>query len=453
MGPVSNHTRTELLGAWTTDAKVVQTLFHAGVPVYFVQPTTALSGSERVQRVQTGAHQDATIIVRDWVDNGAVKAFPNRYTGAPSDDLHDALSEENHYRDLASYFLDIDHSRIISPVGVRGQACRPTKPNNLKNKGHRHGAPRPSHPSRDKWQDLEGDLIPPTLAPWSAAMRSVDCAIRSPTAPPKSVSGYRFPDPGMVIYSEGRRERNLFNWLAVREATIHKACNDITSTDGAPVGVSNELWRLYIGTDFMDCTPSTPNARLEGPLAVVRNERASQRQLLVSIFGRPPIMTHLRSVYWNDHEIEWGTFGQHDSLLVREVLWDLHQQSFLYDLIAIDRHLAPRAWSQAKPARYWMLDNIFGGHDVLSVVPCMDQESGIASQDPIERKSAYRAMKIMMEAWEGGPVSAVDADDEMQVAVAYCQIFAKTMGRPPILPKQFPRHNDSMGAIPYRRML
>lgn len=65
-------------------------------------------------------------------------------------------------------------------------------------------------------------------------------------------TGYRVPDPGMIISSEVRRERNVFAWLLSRSANIRRLSNAIYSNEGVPVSVSNELWRLYLSTDITE---------------------------------------------------------------------------------------------------------------------------------------------------------------------------------------------------------
>ncbi|KAF7977844.1 hypothetical protein HWV62_2597 [Athelia sp. TMB] len=438
-GPVSKKIYRDRLGAWTMDPSAAQKLFQAGIPVYFVRPIESLTSNERVLRMQLTAERDARIEIRDWEERGVVVAFPNRYVGPPTVALHGALSEENRYRDLDAYFVTMTGGRLLSPVGTKSRLVPIDSPPNKRRKNSRvkQSAPQVHTPARDKWRELKGDFIPHTEPTWASAFTFIKRT--------------EFPDPGMIIYSEGRRERNLFNWLAVRDATIHRACNDAASGHAVPVGISNELWRLYIGSDFNDVAYSTAQkGRSDPPRAVQDN--ITRRQLLVEIYGRPPNTQHMREVQWNNHDIEWGKITMHDTLLVREIIWDLHQWSFQYDLIALDRYLAPDAWEHGDSARYNLLEDICGGHSSLSVASLPAEDIGVASSNVEVRRIAYGALKRLMESW-GDDISAeVDASSELQLAKSYCQIFAKTLGRPPIVPKMIPRHNDCKGVYPYRRL-
>ncbi|KAF7970273.1 hypothetical protein HWV62_24460 [Athelia sp. TMB] len=452
LGPVSKHLYDDRLGAWSTDPSTVQSLYHAGIPVYYVRPIHSLTGEDGVPQVLTKAVRDGSVDTRDWDECGVLMSFPTRFAGPPSESLHQALSEENRYRDLEEYFLELNGDRALTPVGMKSTLVNVppySQKRSKRSKGIRSATQIPM-PARDKWIELKGDLIPLSEPTWALALLSVDRSVRSPTAPPKPVSGYRFPDPGMLIYSEGRRDRNIFNWLAIRQATIRRASNDAASSHAVPLGISNELWRLYISSDFSEdawVPPTVRGAASSRP----RSDNISRRQLLVDIFGRPPDSQHLRHVEWHGFVVEWGKITMHDNMLVREILWDLHQWSFQYDLIAIDRYLAPGTWARASSSRYILLDAVCGGYSCLAVVPRPDSNFGMASTDEDARHAAYGALKTLMESWEVSELVSVDANDELQVASAYCKIFAKTFGRPPILPKLIPKGNDCSGVYPYRR--
>ncbi|KAF7965333.1 hypothetical protein HWV62_44317 [Athelia sp. TMB] len=307
---------------------------------------------------------------------------------------------------------------------------------------------------RDKWKELTGGYIPDTLPVWSKAFQRLNRDSRMPDPPPKYVSGYRFPDPGLVIFSMGRRERNLFNWLLVRDATIRRATHDLGTAIGIPTGVSNEMWRLYIGTDFVESLSAVPeSARSSSRVAQSDGKEFNikRRQVLIDLFGKPPDRHHVREVQWRGHEVTWDTFFKHDSLLVREIMWDLHQHSFQYDMIAIDRHLAQEQWNREPDRRRQLLATVFGQTDNLGVEDMPDKGVGLASDDAVERRAAYDALACLMHDWPESPDTCNGDDAEFVAAISYCTVFAKTLGRPPIMPKIVPKLNLCDGRIPYRR--
>ncbi|KAF7965595.1 hypothetical protein HWV62_42681 [Athelia sp. TMB] len=378
IGPLSKDVCHDRLGAWSTDPATVQKLHHAGIPVYYVRTSASLTAKTRIRRVLSEAVRDVSIVTGDWEEDGVVMSFPERYIGAPSDALHQALSEDNRYRDLEVYFMELNGDRALAPVGSKarmagGEHVSKRRPKQAK------GIQFTSHmqiPARDKWHELK------------------DKSERSSCVPPKAVSGYRFPDRGMVIYSEGQRECNLFNWLAIREATIRRASNDAASGHAVLFGVSNELWRLYIANDFHEAACGSSTAG--GSASRNRSDNITRRQLLIDIIGRPPDARHLRHIEWNGFMVEWGKITMHDNLLVREIIWDLHQWSFQYDLIAIDRYLAPDAWARGASSHYMLLDAVCGDNSVLGVVPRPHSDFGLAASEKDARLRAYEALQTLM---------------------------------------------------------
>lgn len=177
-------------------------------------------------------------------------------------------------------------------------------------------------PQRDKWAEITGDYVPTTLPCWSEAFGRVTKFERLIVAAPKRFTGHRVPDPGMLISSEIRRERNLFAWLLCRSANLRRLTNALHSEDGVPVGISNELWRVYLSTDMTDDDVRAASGMASSSMASF-NGRATatqRRQAAVSIFGRPPNKFNLQEASWRGHPIPWGTIFSHDPLLVREVM-------------------------------------------------------------------------------------------------------------------------------------
>lgn len=258
----------------------------------------------------------------------------------------------------------------------------------------------------------------------------------------------------MIIYSEVRRERNIFAWLLSRSANLRRLSNDLHSDDSVPVGVSNEIWRVYLGTDVAD-NEALPGNLLDRSTAGTFNGRApalQRRQAAVAIFGRPPDKFNMQEATWRGHNIRWGTIFQHNPQLVKEIMWDLHWSSFRFDLIAIDRYLASDRWDSHKYERLDALCTVFGTADALVFEDGRIYNSGIASVDSFERERSYSALAFLMDAWPQSSARIRHASGKItpdEVAFRYCSTFAYAFGRPPVLPKLVPVADKLMGVIPY----
>lgn len=307
---------------------------------------------------------------------------------------------------------------------------------------------------RDKWVEITGDYTPLTVPGWSDALQRVDRSSRSLDPAPKRFTGYRIPDPGMIIYSEARRERNIFAWLVSRSANLRRLRNSLDSEEAVPIGVSNEMWRVYLATDVVKCDIDIeqPADRSIVDGFNVRAPALARRQAAASIFGRPPDKFNLQEATWRGHNIRWGTVFQHDPLLVQEIMWDLHITSFRFDLIALDRYLAPGRWEIHKYERLDAIATVFGTPDALAFEDDLIENIGIASFDAFERGRAYAAFALLMEAWPWlsfAPRSAGVGPSPEDIAFRYCSTFSHTFGRPPVLPKLAPVARSGLGIIPY----
>ncbi|KAF7977927.1 hypothetical protein HWV62_1989 [Athelia sp. TMB] len=406
VGPIKTAPHREFMGAWTSDPSVVQQLYQAGIPVYFVRPMGIINRSSRIIRVQSLCRRDEKVETADW----SPTALPERYSGLPGDDMHRASSELNRYGDLDKYFLDIDTKQDVVPVGERGTIVMSTPSATKKRTKNRwKSSPAPEktlsvadNRLRDKWLEITGDFIPLTIPHWSKALRLIDRSQRQSKAPPKHYCGYRFPDPGMLVFSEGRRERNLFGWLLIRDANIRRVTNDISSSMGVPGGVSNELWRMILGVQFSDedklsvrrqvaCRDAIPLTRA--------TSNSDRRRAALSIFGRPPDTHNVCEVEWRGHMVPWDTFFHHDPMLVQEILWDVHQYSFQYDIIALDHYHCTAQWSSEPQVRQDMISGVLGGNDCFVVDNSPEKNVGIASDDEAERLAAYRSLDQLMQQW------------------------------------------------------
>ena len=312
--------------------------------------------------------------------------------------------------------------------------------------------------TRDKWVEIAGDFVPETVPHWTSALGAIDRAERMSTVAPKHYTGYRFPDPGMLVFSEGRRERNLFNWLLIRDASVHRLMHNVTSEHGIPRGFSNELWRMILGAEFTDedkmaaasktmSMKNLPNARTSA--------HSDRRRAAIAIFGQPPDAHNHQEVVWRGHKVPWGTFFQHDPRLVQEVLWDVHQHSFQFDVVAIDQYLCPSLWKTGSTMRQKLISTALGCENCFIVGDVPHQDLGIASSDDERCMAAYHALSELMRPWPptSGPPYTTDTPSAYKAAVArrFCQAFCKAFGRPPILPKLIPQGNSILSVFPYKR--
>ncbi|KAF7968768.1 hypothetical protein HWV62_29368 [Athelia sp. TMB] len=407
-------------------------------------------------RVKQVTHADC-IITEDW-------GLPARYSGTPGEESHAAASSLNKYGDLEKYFYELDGRGDLHPVGERGEiqgtpaAFHKVKSRSrkAKNTDRSPEVAQALSTVRNKWHELVGDFIPLTIPHWSKAFKAINKDDRAVLVAPKHFTGYRFPDPGMLVFSEVRREKNLFNWLLIRDASVRRLMHDIASEDGVPRGYSNELWRMILGVEFSEADRTAASSSDVAKLPNSRNSaHADRRRAAIAIFGQPPDSHNHTEVQWRGHAVPWGSFFKHDPLLVQEVLWDVHQYSFQFDLIALDRYLCPTQWKTDAHIRECLISEVVGCDSCFIVRENPIRSYGLGSDDDKERMQSYRSLDELMKPWPptGGPAYSIIDQLEYRDGVArrFCQAFSKAFGRPPILPKLVPLRNHLHCTLPYKR--
>lgn len=258
----------------------------------------------------------------------------------------------------------------------------------------------------------------------------------------------------MVIFSKTRREQNIFAWVLSWSANLRRLCNALDSEDVVPVGISNELWRVYLATDIAE-NDMCASQHIDRNHPETFNGKApaqQRRQAAVAILGRPLDKFNLQEATWRGFTVRWGTFFHHDSKLVQEIMWDLHRSSFRFDLIALDRYLAPDRWECHKYERLDALCTIFGASDALVFEDGQIENSGITSHNVYKRQRAYAAFASLMDSWSVTTHDVSSANARLlgdHIAFWYCSTLARNFGRPPVLPKLVPVSKPFRSIIPY----
>lgn len=309
--------------------------------------------------------------------------------------------------------------------------------------------------SRDKWKPLDGTFAPPAINAWVVALRGVDRdKSRLSSKPSKEIHGYRFPEPGLIAYAESRLDRYVINWLHLRVAVQHRVFFGVESNPSqVPVGCSNEDWRSILNASYgqLDFTEdlehhSKPEIRRHVPAS--RHDASSsdsRRELIRSMFGVYPSEEPVTQVLWRDNIIKCGQVAFLDPVILREVVWDLCEQNFRADLLALDRILASSAWTNDQNSRDRLLKSVFPGGESYICTSIPTQSRGIASYDWRERRAFVGNLASAMLSWPGAPQKLGQyseytrtevgfASMERLIALFYCQTIFDNFGRPAIVP-------------------
>ena len=134
---------------------------------------------------------------------------------------------------------------------------------------------------------------------------------------------------------------------------------------------------------------------------------------------------------------------------MKEIIYDVFDHSFRYELFMLDRLLCPDIWAEDPASRTNLIAAVFGCTSVLAqwADPFPNVNMGLMAIDYRDRKPYIEAFRLLLVNWPSAPMLPplpVDAslNDtvllEKKIALFYCQHFFDSYGRPPILPHHIP---------------
>ena len=134
-----------------------------------------------------------------------------------------------------------------------------------------------------------------------------------------------------------------------------------------------------------------------------------------------------KKIEWNG--TEWTAESSENAALVKEVLWELSELNFRYELFALDVRLT------GKERLTQILAAVGNEQDSFYRVSPANVDTGLVSTDMDSRLKRLRSLHELMSEWKVGVEIEPGERLEETVASFYCQCFFDSFGRSPILPR------------------
>jgi hypothetical protein len=312
----------------------------------------------------------------------------------------------------------------------------PRKPN--------HNAKAKGSGGRDKFREIEDDIVPPPIEVWTGALSSV---IRDPSRiQPSSqlVKGYRFPDPNMFV-GTSRRATYLTNWLSSRSGWMQAVGHSISPAEGEAPHPSSQMWRDWLHQASEPVSPSAACPPSKVTMSQKRKDMA--RKLFKAHLHDTSIV---ETVFWREQQIPVASIGSLAPHITAEILWDLFENNFRLELLALDRVVVPFAWKgQGAFDRDRLIRSVFPDDAYISNrVP--DVSVGLASESVKDRRPYVEAFRSVVSSWPNAPRGlaggSLGEDAKVQNVLMvehlsvyfYCQTFFDHVGRAPVVPHRIP---------------
>jgi hypothetical protein len=287
---------------------------------------------------------------------------------------------------------------------------------------------------------------------------------------------YAYPSPHQFLGIKSERKAlYLAVWLASRAGWTHYV-HTAYATGSLP-GATRTQWREWLASSHVAGTAS-PSANVNSAvlpttdpgngsvpvtkvLSPVRSSKKSGKAAMWSKAKREeakhlfrswiPDVTFPQHVYWKEKAFQFGDSAGMTPAVTAEILWDLFEHNWRFELLALDRAIHLREWSGEEWAsdRDAALRAVFFGGSFL-VGPMPSRNRGLAADELEMRLPFLQAFKNIMQSWPDAPASWNDVLLEGDVDTAkvlaledalvcfYCQTFFNFTGRCPITPHRLP---------------
>jgi hypothetical protein len=324
---------------------------------------------------------------------------------------------------------------------------------------------------RNKFDDPVSPIYPPAILAWHQAAAEFNTATAKfvwellPTD-----LGYIFPEPaGFVSVTPERQEAMFRGWLKYRKVMIYRVSASNFSTQPMPQG----LWRDFLTLEHVQNLKRTSangvaDTQHGGPSHKQKadnknrssfsgsaarsseNTRSGKHRELAADFLRGclnaaegvELVDSNGDLKWNGEVLETL-----DYLIREEILWELAELNFRFELLALD---ARRTGRPPSPDRQQLITSCFpggkGGVGSLLVADLGAANHGLASDNWEEKALYLMALKKIMATWQGTPPPIIQVtkyawsrreieDLEVAIATFYVQTFYSNFRRAPVVPR------------------
>ncbi|KAK1217024.1 hypothetical protein PQX77_020330 [Marasmius sp. AFHP31] len=397
-----------VMGAFTEDYDALDSLYHAGIPVWFIRRLSTIA-EVRIDTVADFIHDTNSFQLAlrfgDVLDTSDASpphrivyshlaAKPERY-----------LAMGNFVRSLFHYprLIGTDAPRSSTSVTRTIRSTATLHPFSAFTDETR-SRPRGSKPYTVKATTNKGGainaflvtspLLPPSVPAWSDALRSLSHHDITTPPPPGHDRGYWLP-PARLFVSPERDDIKLAllrNWLKVREVLIFR------TTTGAS-RLSAKDWRSLLnisGGDTKQVSETRSGKRHESMVALLK-DFLTENSLSLKYDELPRL-----AAKWKGAEVSLEKLPE--TRIVQEILWEVTELNFRQELVALDGALDESGLGK------WERQNLLDGCWKDGRADWVNGSEGLGSQ-PLEARIPYlNRLHRVMSTWRGDkPLELLDS--------------------------------------------
>ncbi|TFK72348.1 hypothetical protein BDN72DRAFT_894858 [Pluteus cervinus] len=408
-------THTEnMMGTVTTDPTVVQFMFRAGLPVWYLRPW-GLVASARIDKIVQPFQPLETLFAKQ-----ANPPLPIVYSGFPNDKIKYQKMQDYHrnfYRPPVPYFQFRESSTLATSSRDTAEKSR-ARANEIKN------------PNIDYFTHK---LCPLIANSWKAALGSI-----LPSFTRAKNFGHLFPHAALLlrITTDEKRLTYIFNWLRFRPTLLYR----LTKPDAVIEGYPNDFWRV-----LLTYGGETAGENQGGQRAQARQKAA---ELLQSCGVPTGMLSNATTVRWRATTISQNQPLDQDTLT--RIIWEINELNFRFDLYILHRRRKSNNGDEVSDPDALLMD-CFPTTGPLNIVDGDKANAGLGSLSSFVRLRYLVHLAHVFEGWLGCPdivMSAASAGIvsvrhwtaqeigkfETRITKFFVETFEREFGRLPSVP-------------------
>ncbi|KAL0573802.1 hypothetical protein V5O48_008147 [Marasmius crinis-equi] len=445
-----------VVGALTDHEEVAERLYLSGIPVWLVRPILK-KDSFKVNKWLAPKFDGMTRVLRDpglslnlEDETPCREVVFERKLG--SLDRYAAMSRYIRRFTTTNVFMDEDAAGykacVPSSAGpTRTPKLNKTHPTYSKGKGKKLAVAREN--DRNKFIDIASPMTPPSLSQWSRASAAAGDGFDPNTpCPTGRDNGYALPDPGVIVGTGNEDTRTAFftTWLRLRAVLLYR----LLSPKFRPMRTKH--WRGVLGVGIHGLKADTRAAE----------RRLEQQRMLQECLNAGGMQGSVDLSKLDSTPVQWRELSLDQSVhpplpVAREIICELYEINFRYELISLDRFCYQTDASVAEREQE-VLGVLFHFNNRLVPDAADLGKTGFASTQKNERRRALHGLHEVMQGWNGGPgelperlrdpgvskrLDIAETDDipvmemdsiEYALAFHYVSTFRIIFARAPLLP-------------------
>ncbi|KAG1859392.1 hypothetical protein C8R48DRAFT_774730 [Suillus tomentosus] len=423
------------MGCFTQDVAIATKVHAAGVPVWLIRDARLIPSNMNIVKVVSFTPPDDLII---GMYHDPLKLFAQPFDiiarGLNNRQRHEATRQP--YSDFEKLPAPKPQVELVMMESLVGKA--PVHKGKAKMKvklaPYDITVPRQNKAAsgRNKWSNIDHPYMPPMNSFFKIALEEAKKEFLRIKHPRDQMDdGYSLLDPGLFV-------NYLANWLACRPTWLERVYEE----SPRPLPRAQNWRDVLISQHTQDPSNTQMSGKTGRSKATTATLFPKEVTVLRALWAGPT------NVHWCGKDIAISTLNNPPADLVRQIVYEICEQSFRYELLDLDEHLGcdARKDKEVRKERMELLHSIFPSKSLRVWNRDFPQENDRLNAPSFDAALPYfESFCKVLSTWEhfpkslDQPLDATGREHDIwkgmkECCLFYVQSYFDNTGRPPIVP-------------------